>query len=447
MTLIRKIAFHFFDVTFVLGAISKAWPAVSGLVTVGLLATKFSPVEQGYYMTFLVLLQTAVFFEMGLGQVIIQFVSHERSRFELGFHGEPHGDPHAISRLASITQLVHMWFSVASALMFLFAGIGGLWFFSQTQTPGINWQWPWLLLVFGASLDLAFLPAESILQGCDGFRDVYKYRLLRSVIRQLVLWSAMLAGLSLWAPGIALAVSLVFGLPFLLVPKRRLFITLLKLNPTSRVEWKSELFPVQWRIAASWISGYFIQSMFTPISFHFLGPIAAGRVGVSVALATMLSAVASTWAEAKQARFGILVADKNWKALDQEATKVGIMGLATSIAGGGAAVTAIFLLQHFAPHIADRFLGPVGTICFLATAPINTLINAAAVYLRSHKKEPFMLLSILSGLLTAAGALLAARWGNADAMAIAWLIILAAIISPWAAMITLDCRRKWHSSP
>lgn len=58
-----------------------------------------------------------------------------------------------------------------------------------------------------------------------------------------------------------------------------------------------------------------------------------------------------------------------------------------------------------------------------------------------------MLLSILSGLLTAAGALLAARWGNADAMAIAWLIILAAIISPWAAMITLDCRRKWHSSP
>jgi hypothetical protein len=444
MTRIRDFSRQFLDGTFMLGALSKAWPAAAGILTIGLIASKFSAIEQGYYMTFLALLQTAVFFEMGLGQVVIQFASHERSRFELGDLGLPHGDPQAISRLASITQLVHVWFSIASVLMLLIAGIGGFWFFSQNPAPGIQWQWPWFLLVFGASLDLMFLPAESILQGCDGFRDVYKYRLIRSIARQLVLWLAMLAGLSLWAPGIALIISLAIGLPNLLLPKRKLFATLLRMSVVDRIGWKTELLPVQWRIAASWISGYFIQSMFTPISFYFLGPIAGGKVGVCVAIATMLSAVASTWAESRQARFGILVAKKSWESLDKEAVRVATLGVLTSLLGVVTMMIVIFQLYRFAPDVAARFLGPLGLFCFLATAPINVLINSQAIYLRAHKKEPFMPLSIASGLLTAGGALLAAVWWNADGMAIAWLVSLSLATLPWSIFITMRCRKAWH---
>lgn len=34
-----------------------------------------------------------------------------------------------------------------------------------------------------------------------------------------------------------------------------------------RVSWKTEIWPLQWRIALSWLSGYFIFQLFTPILF------------------------------------------------------------------------------------------------------------------------------------------------------------------------------------
>ena len=59
--------------------LGRAWSALAGLVTLVLMTRCLSPEQQGYYVTFGSVLATAVFFELGLALVLMQFASHERA--------------------------------------------------------------------------------------------------------------------------------------------------------------------------------------------------------------------------------------------------------------------------------------------------------------------------------------------------------------------------------
>ena len=64
------------------------------------------------------------------------------------------------------------------------------------------------------------------------------------------------------------------------VSRRRLLGPLLQ-YPTQdeRVDWRTEIWPFQWRLAVSWLCGYFTFQLFNPILFAVRGPIEAGQMG------------------------------------------------------------------------------------------------------------------------------------------------------------------------
>ena len=78
---------------------ARMWGLISGPVTMLLIAARFSKEVQGYYFTFSSLLALQVFLELGLGQVIVQFASHEWSHLGLDSTGRIAGSPAAMSRL------------------------------------------------------------------------------------------------------------------------------------------------------------------------------------------------------------------------------------------------------------------------------------------------------------------------------------------------------------
>ena len=53
----------------------------------------------------------------------------------------------------------------------------------------------------------------------------------------------------------------------------------------------SEIFSLQWRIAVSWVSGYFIFYFFTPLIFMIYGPVVAGQFGLTFNMIRSLSTV------------------------------------------------------------------------------------------------------------------------------------------------------------
>ena len=81
---------------------------VTALFTVLFVAKYLSPEEQGYYYTFSSIIAIQVFFELGLTNIITQFVAHEMSH--LLFNGnELIGDERFKSRLSSLLRFCAKW--------------------------------------------------------------------------------------------------------------------------------------------------------------------------------------------------------------------------------------------------------------------------------------------------------------------------------------------------
>ena len=99
---------------------------------------------------------------------------------------------------------------------------------------------------------------------------------------------------------------------------KSLFISLIRTvkGQVSRLNWKTEIFPMQSRIAIGSISGVlFSFSIFTPFSFSLLGPETAGKVGLTVAIVTGISTLSVVPSMVSSQKIASLVEQKkHWNA-------------------------------------------------------------------------------------------------------------------------------------
>lgn len=111
------------------GLLLKVWGIAVSPVSALLIAFKFTPELQGYYYTFGSLLALQGFIELGLGGVIIYFVSHEWSKLGIDKAGYIVGDREALSRLISLANLTLKWYLIGGLIIIFGLGIGGYIFF------------------------------------------------------------------------------------------------------------------------------------------------------------------------------------------------------------------------------------------------------------------------------------------------------------------------------
>jgi O-antigen/teichoic acid export membrane protein len=78
----------------------------------------------------------------------------------------------------------------------------------------------------------------------------------------------------------------------------------------------------------------------------------------------------------------------------------------------------------------------------LATV-VNQVIFSQAVYLRAHKREPFMWLSLVNGVATALLVVVLGWFFNAWGVCVAYCFVQVAILA-WAWAVWKHCRRIWH---
>ncbi|ECN4150781.1 hypothetical protein ZB34_24365, partial [Salmonella enterica subsp. enterica serovar Kentucky] len=83
------------------------------------------------------------------------------------------------------------------------------------------------------------------------------------------------------------------------------------------ISWVNEIFPMQWRIALSWMSGYFIYFVMTPIAFKYFGAIYAGQLGMSLTLCNMVMATGLAWISTKYPKWGVMVSNKQLAELSK----------------------------------------------------------------------------------------------------------------------------------
>lgn len=431
------------------GVSAKIWGIVAGPVTAIIIATQFTPELQGYYFTFGTILALQVFVELGLGTVIVQFASHEWSRLDIDHSGHIVGNRDALSRLASIAKLALKWYLLGGIIVTLGLGIGGYIFFSGSPDTSVNWIAPWFVLSLITGISIFLVPIWSLLEGCNQVSRLYTYRFLQGIITSISAWIAIMLGAELWTASISSIVSLICAVIFLRSRYWYFLKTLLHSHIRGEhISWRDDMWPMQRRIALSWISGYFAFSLFVPVMFKYHGPVVAGQMGMTWSLINAMGAISTSWVLPNVPRFGMLIAQKKYEELDSLFWRITKIVVGVTILIAFAIWFSVYMLNaldfHLAIRLASRLLPPLPTGLFLLAQVLLIASIPFSSYLRAHKKEPLMFLSVLQGLLTGLSTLLLGKYYSATGAAIGYLSINMLLI-PFVILIWYRCRAKWHT--
>lgn len=427
---------------------SKIWQAVSGALTIFLIAHFFSKEQQGYFYTFSSVLGLQVVFEMGLSFVIFQHAGHLFSRLNWLSDGEVAGDHSARLKFFSLLRSAFTWYFSAAVALLIFLLPAGIIFFHNKYGLSPNlWLWPWISLVLITSLNLMIIPALSAIEGSGKVLEVNKLRLVQGLIGSGLAWLLLFFGFGLWMvvslPFVSLICS-VFWLHKYYSPSIKTLMSFPRPITEDRFSWKAEIWPMQWRIAVSWISGYFIFQLFTPILFHFHGPVLAGKMGMSLSLATMVNAFGFVLLQANGPTLAKLAARKSWNEFDHQFFSFFKQSLYLVFFGYSIIVVFIYLFQ--ALPIIQRLVEFRVILVLFSGFLISHVISMLAYYMRLHKKEPFMVLSIIGAALLSIAIFFSGRLYADLGMAISFLLVNLIYGLPSSLWLWHKLRKEWHSN-
>jgi hypothetical protein len=427
--------------------LGRGWSLISGPVTVLCVARFLTADEQGFYYTFGSILGLQIFFELGLTFVILQFASHERSRLSFAPDGTLTGDDVAKHRLAALLQTALKWYGIASTLVIVLLLPAGLWFFDKGHTvASVTWRLPWMLVVLISAGALLVSPILAMLEGCGLVAEVALVRTVQGIIGTLCVWLTLWRGWALFAVPLLNAVGLVASVIWLIATKRRLLFDLFRARPDAApLDWWGEVWPMQWRIAVSWLSGYFILQLFNPVLFAFRGAAEAGRMGMSSNIVAVITAGAIAWVTTKSAPFGTLVARRDWQSLDALFFPSFLQSLTLMVIGSLSFFAAVLYLHRIHHPLSERLLAPLPLALIVLTAILQHIVGAEAIYLRAHKQEPFVVLSVIGALLAAPSTYFLGRKWGAVGMASGFLAIYAVVFFGMGSWIFVTKRREWHT--
>lgn len=441
------------DQTIAFTVISKIIQACGGIITLAFIARFLTKAEQGYYYTFASILAIQIFFELGLCNIIIQFVAHENAVLKWKDNLEFEGPRQAISRLSSLLRFTVRWFAVISMLFLIgLMAIGYLFFdkFGDTN-DNVEWKGPWLLLSITTSLALFSAPILAFLEGLGKMKEVAKVRFVQQIIQLPLILILFSCGFRLYSAPIAYIIALVvipiwiiFGAPRMLLSKIWSEIDIFK------VSYKNEIFPYQWKIALSWISGYFIFQLFNPVLFATEGAVVAGQMGMSITVLNSILMLTLSWVSTKVPTFSGLIARKEYSQLDNLFNRTLIQSTLLNIFGLFIFFLLIYLLRHYqitmnGKQFGDRFLDYTPLFFMAIPIALNHIIAAWATYLRCHKKEPMLIQSIVIAILCSISTFVFGhRYGVIGITAGYLAISLISFI--WTYFIYKINKHKWHAT-
>lgn len=377
----------------------RGWGILAGAITLVLLPLWLSPAQQGYYYTFASLLALQVFFELGLSQVIIQLVGHEAAHLSFHEDGNVSGAPDRIARLGGIITLLRRWYAVAAVLFVLLGGLAGAVFFGRhgQVLAMLEWAPVWCTAVVLTAINLYFSPQLAVIEGTGQVGQVARLRLIQSIVGYGALWLMLMTGSDLWA---AVAVPFVSACATLLWLRARGGWLKTPVSGTSAISWRRDVFPLQWRIAVSWACGYFIFSLFTPIVFASHGAAEAGRLGMAMSVFSAVTTLGLSWVNAKTPSFAMHVSRGDSAALNHLFRGVALRSTTVTALLGFTIVGIAALGAYHGAGATQRIAAPMTLFWIACASTINTVVYAAAVYMRAHREEPMLPVSIVSALAT-----------------------------------------------
>jgi hypothetical protein len=425
--------------------------AIGGVATALFIAKNLDQIEQGFYFTFGSILAIQIFFELGMNNIIVQYVAHEVSF--LKWEGNLlTGDEKHKSRLASLLHFCIKWYLFFAVGLFITLIITGFVYFTKyDKTNGaVNWTYPWILLSLFTALNLILAPILAFLVGLGKVKEVEKLRFFQQVFGLITIWLSLTFGAKLLTASLNSFVWLLVIFVTISFSSFRLIITnIWRFKINEKVSYKTEILPYQWKIAISWISGYFIFQLFNPILFATEGPIVAGQMGMTLSALNAIQSLSQSWTSTKIPLYSGLIAQKKYLELDTIFNRTILQAAFINVCCLILMYFAIFSIIKYHItfgnlYLGNRFLDTVPMIFMMIPIFLNQYNNAWATYLRCHKQEPFLIYSIVGGILCTISSLVLGYKFGVNGITIGYCIVTL-VLTYWGYNIFNTKKKEWHN--
>jgi O-antigen/teichoic acid export membrane protein len=440
-----KILSMVVDRAILLTILTRLIQAAGGIISIVFIARYLSVGEQGYYYTFVSILAIQLFFELGLSGIITQYAAYEFAHLEW-VNVDLKGPETYQSRLSSLLRFCIKWFGILSVIFFFLLTAAGFYFFlNYNKGSGIQWEGPWVLLCFATALNLFIDPVLAFMDGIGELRDMSKVRLIQKSVNIILLFILFLTGFKLYSAGLASLISILVNYVQILFTHRKdKLLAIWKQKGEWKINYLKEIFPYQWRIAVSWMCGYFIFQLFNPVLFATEGPKVAGQMGMTLQAFNGISSLTMSWIVTKVPLFSQYIAKKEFKQLDALFNNTIWIVVIVNLLLIAVFDSGVWLLNFFHLSLFHRFLPVWPTIILSVSCFFNQIIFSWSTYLRCHKREPFLFQQIASAILvTLSTMILGNKFGL---MGIVWgySIIVIVVSFSWSYLLFITKKAAWH---
>jgi len=376
----------------------------------------------------------------------LQTTSHYFVHLTWQKNGEITGNLSEKERLFTFLKKSAYWYLIAAIAFAIILIPAGSYFFSLKKSLPIHFHWhlPWILVVIGSAVNLSLAPFLASIEGSGKVAEVYRFRTQQLFLASGISWLVLVSGAGLYMLAANVWINALYEFGWLVKKYKLYLIAVWHASQQKLFSWKKEVWPLQWRIALSWISGFFISQIFTPLLFYYAGPVNAGQMGVSITIINMLSLISITWINVRSPQMGKYAAQRQWSALNNLFKRAFYQSAGIFIISAIALGSLLLALKPLA--VSERLLPWDQILILLASILMTHIISAIAMYLRAHRQDPFMPFSLVGAALVALGSWYgAAHYGS---LGVCWAVFLINLLYglPSTLWLLIHCKHRWHQA-
>ncbi len=408
--------------------------AGSGLITLLLVVRCLSAEEQGYYYAIGSLLSGYALFDLGLANLLVHVSARLFPGLAFSAQGSllPQGDRRA--HFVAMVAWSRRWFRSLAWLSLILLPVGIIYFeWARAGLQTTVWLWPWVLVCLALALSTTGYPFLSVIEGSGRVTEVYWVRIAHFTLGSVLSWILLLTGFGLYAPAMApLGVGMVLAIWL-----RLRYPDLLAASLEMRAfDWRSEVLPLQKKVAISCLGNYLLLFLPTLIVFYRADAAQAGRLGLSIVVVNLLGVLCGSRLSAKLPQIAQLVISDGPLVARRLFLREFRRALLAMVAINGAlcGLVALFAGQS----LAMRILSPGELLLLCVSFIAYHAIGMISVYLRARGEEliaGWSLVATIVALLIASA--FANRWG-VDA-------VLCALLVVYLPIVVLTGIRSWRS--
>ena len=416
----------------------RLWQGGAGVLTIVIVTHVMSAEAQGWYYSFLSFAALYTLFDLGLSLVLVQTAAHfsVETRWQAG--GILTGlDAERLRALFAFAGRLYMCLAIGYIVVVAPAG----WlFFEAARSQPVPWQGAWIGLTLVTGLSLLPLPLLAIVEGSGEVAEVAGVRLAQAILGSVATWAVLIGGGGLWAPVMTpLAAFLTTSCWLFLF--RRGIVGALRTNHRL-IAWRTEIWPLQWRLGLSWLGGYLLTQIQILVLFASSDAVAAGQMGLSLTIGNMIGLLAQAFVIRHVPAMAKAAARRDWDFMDRIFRRDLILSCLLFSAGAAAVLLAAAVMTE--TRYADRILPLLAFAGLLAALFMGHIQGMLAMQLRSYRREPLVWIAIAGAVATLLLGLIAAKSSGVMGVVSIMAAVQLLFVLPCSLWVFRDRNRLWR---